>query len=161
METWLVGIVNLLIGFALAFVPRWFDRRRRLLSYWKVLREEIQYCQGGGLGLEKAGITAPLGRLPTEVYDEVFKHIVGEGDIEPAESRSLMRYYDLVSQVNRSLDISAAAVEREGRDSARAKEEFGRTVVKARRFAPDHEERYYASVIEIVNRRCNRSLLKF
>jgi len=158
MEIWLVGIINLLIGFALAFVPRWLDRRRRLLSYWKVLRAEIEYCRKGALAIE---VVSPLGRLPRAIYDEVLKHVVAEGDIEPDEADKLARYYDLVQQVNDSLDIVAAAIEREGKDSERAKEEVRRTTLKRSRFAADHPERYYTAAIEVANRRCSRSLWRF
>jgi len=158
METWVFGIVSLLICFALAFVPRWLDRRRWLLGYWKVLREEIEYCHDGALAIE---VLSPLGRLPTAIYDEVFKHIIAQGDIKPAESRTLMCYYDLVWQVNDSLNIIAAAVEREGEESERDRKESRRTQKKRDRFAKDDKDTYYAPVIEIANRQCNRSLLRF
>lgn len=161
MDAWQVSLLSLLVGFVLAFVPRWFDRRRKLLGYWKVLREEIECCHEGALGLQKAGALSPLGRLPTVIYDEVLKHIVAEGDIEPVEARILMRYYSFVQQVNDSLNIQAAAVEREGRDSPRAREEFGRMLLKTARFASDHKETCYAPAIELVNRRCSRSRWNF
>lgn len=159
MDAWLVSLLSLLVGFVLAFVPRWFDRKRNLSCYWKVLRQEIEYCHDGALGVSKAGVLSPLGRLPTAIYDEVLKHIVAEGDVEPAEVRILMRYYDNVRQVNDSLNLIAAALE--SGDSTRAQKEFGRTKLKTAKFEGDHAESYFAPTIELVNRRCSRSWWNF
>ena len=152
-------IVGLVLGFLFTMIPRAIDRRRNLFGYWKVLREEINYCHDGALSVHSAGVLSPLGRLPTTIYDEVLKHIVAEGDIEPAEARNLMRYYDLVKQVNHSLDIIHAALT--AKDMPRALTEYGRTQLKTNLFAVGVKESCYDSAIELANRHCNNRWWKF
>ncbi len=157
METWQVSLISLVAGFFLAAVPRWFDRRRNVVAYWKALREEIEYCQRGALGLmprDGVAVLAPLGRLSTVICDEVLPHIVAEDEIDSSEIKAILAYYDVVRQVNASLDISAAA--RERGDEGRAREEFRRMTLKVARFAADHPERIYAQAIEIANRHCRK-----
>lgn len=154
METWQVSLLSVVAGFVLATMPRWFDRRRNVVAYWKALREEINYCQKGALGIMAAGVVSPLGRLPIAIYDEVLGHLVAEDEIESSEVEPVLRYYDVVRQVNASLEIAAAA--RERGDEDRAKMEFSRTVLKASRFTADHTERVYAQAIEIADKHCRK-----
>lgn len=149
-------LVGLLIGFLLTVIPRWFDRKRNLSGYWKVLRVEIEYCHKGALDIQKL---APLGRLPTAIYDEVFKHIVAEAEIEADEARMLIKFYDLVRQVNDSLDLVAAAFA--SGDQTRAMKESSRTRLKIAKFAVNAEDSYYAPAIALANSHCSKPWWKF
>lgn len=159
MDPLVIAWGGVVLGFLLAAFPRWLDRKRNLSGYWKVLREEIEYCHDGALGVRGAGILSPLGRLPTAIYDEVFKHIIAEAEIEPAEARNVMRYYDLVRQVNDSLNIIHAALA--AKNVPGAEKEYGRTQLKTALFAIDAKDSYYAPTIKLANRHCSKPWWKF
>jgi hypothetical protein len=151
--------VGLVVGFLFATLPRAIDRRRNLLSYWKVLRVEIESCHEGALGARDAGVLSPLGRLPTAIFEEVMKHIIAEADIETAEVRTLIRYYCLAREVNDSLDIIHAALA--AKNIPGAVTEYGRTQLKTGLFDTGTKDNFYAPTIDVANRHCSKPWWKF
>ena len=159
METWQVSLISLVAGFFLAAVPQWFDRRRNVVAYWKALREEIEYCHKIAIGLVPAGVAGGLRRLPTAIYKEAFPRIVAQGEVEELEVAAILLYYDFVQQVNASLDITGAALERN--DQPRAIQEFGRMALKAQRFEAGHGEHIYDNAIAIANQHCSKGWWRY
>lgn len=118
-----------LLGFVLAVVPLWFDRKRRLKGHFYALRAELDLCKEKAAIFLKDEIASPLYRMPLRVYEVAVPILLTEGAVTESETASLARFYSQAEDINRGLDNAAAMLARD--DDEGLKREVGRLIKKA------------------------------
>lgn len=108
MDIWAKEIAMLLFGFALAWVPQWFDRQRRIVTHWAALRAEAMLCVERAHTYLKDNVSAPLYRLPTTAYEKAFPILLIEGDMAEDQLLTLTRFFSQAQDINRGLDYATA-----------------------------------------------------
>ncbi|HHX8365502.1 TPA: hypothetical protein ACVOZA_004646 [Vibrio alginolyticus] len=102
-------IIFLIIGFVLAFIPKWLDRKRKIRAHWHAISAEVSRIETKVNMLREDGIASPLYRLPVKCYETSFSMLLTEGAVEKSEVIALENFYDLVQDINRGLDQVSAA----------------------------------------------------
>ncbi len=62
-------VALVLLGFLLAAVPLWFDRKRRLKGHFYAIRAELILCKEKAQIFLDDHIASPLYRMPLKVYE--------------------------------------------------------------------------------------------
>lgn len=101
-------IILVLLGFALAWVPQWFDRRRRIVAHWAALRAEAMLCVERAHTYLKDNVMAPLYRLPTTAFEKAFPVLIVEGEMTEDQLLTLTRFFSQAQDINRGLDYATA-----------------------------------------------------
>ncbi|HCE1970497.1 TPA: hypothetical protein ACF4E7_004602 [Vibrio parahaemolyticus] len=102
-------VLFVILGFVLAFIPKWLDRKRKIKAHWLAITSEVSRIEAKTEMLLSAGIDSPLYRLPVKCYETSFSMLLTEGVVTQTEVHALEDFYDLVQDINRGLDQVAAA----------------------------------------------------
>lgn len=144
-------IALVLLGFVLAYLPKYFDRKRKLKTHWCAIRAEIEMCKEKGKILLINGKESPLYRLPVVAFETSFPILLAEGIVTEDELLVLGRFSGQVQDINRGLD-SAAEMYKVG-DEQRRKKEHNRNCLKVKTLVHDKngKESLYKSAKKIVD----------
>jgi hypothetical protein len=150
-----------ILGFALALIPRWLDRKRRLKAHLQAIREEMQLTEARATMLLNHGIMAPLYRLPVSAYETSFPVLLAEGVLSEGDAFALGDYFCQVQDINRGLDNATAAAH--ANNDHTLKKEYGRLLLKAQRLMMDgHEGKaMYAAGFAVVERQLSQKWWRY
>lgn len=116
MSDWITAVISSASGLAGVTLGAWLgywkersQQKKRHLSYWSALSAEVDLCDGLARAYVRDPVDAPLYRLPTIAYDKGFPALLGDGAVSQDESRSILRFYAQVVQINRGLEYAHAA----------------------------------------------------
>ena len=85
------------------------DRRRRRLAHWSAMSAEADLC--AAFARTYTAVTtppAPLWRLSTIVYHNAFPALLADDVVQGSETKSILRFYSQVEQINRGLEYVQA-----------------------------------------------------
>ncbi len=123
-------VLGVALGFFLAFVPPWYDRKRRLKGHFYALRAELDLCKEKATIFLKDKIGSPLYRMPLCVYEVAVPILLAENALTEAETMSVARFYSQTEDINRGLDNAAAMLAQRDEDGLNC--EVGRLILKAK-----------------------------
>ena len=103
------GLTGVGLGAWLGYWRESRQKEKRHLSYWSAMSAEVELCSGHAQAYVCDNVMAPLYRLPTIAYDEGFPALLGDGAVSEEETRSILRFYGQVVQINRGLEFAHAA----------------------------------------------------
>jgi hypothetical protein len=129
MDLGVKEIVLIVLGFVLAWVPQWFDRRRRIVTHWGALRAEALLCSECANALLTDGVMAPLYRLPTIAFERAFPVLLVEGELSEEQVLALNRFFAQAQDINRGLENATRLAQAD--DEAKLKQEYERLLLKA------------------------------
>ena len=118
-----------LLGFVLAVLPMWFNRKRRLNGHFYALRAELKMCKEKAKVFLKDEIASPLYRMPSKVYEVAVPILLAENAMTEDETIAIIRFYSQAEDINRGLDNAAAMLAQ--RDDEGLRREVGRLIDKA------------------------------
>jgi len=101
-------IVLVLLGFVLAAVPLWYDRKRRLKGHFQALRAELDLVEEKAKIFLNDEVASPLYRMPLRVYEVAVPILLTEEALSEEEVTFLARFYSQAEDINRGLDNAAA-----------------------------------------------------
>jgi len=119
-----------LLGFFLAMLALWFDRKRRLKGHFYALRAELDLVKEKAEIFLKDEIGSPLYRMPLRVYEVAVPILLTENALSEDETIALARFYSQAEDINRGLDNAAAMLAQ--RDEEGLNREVGRLILKAK-----------------------------
>lgn len=153
--------ILVVVGFILAFIPKWFDRKRKIRAHWNALSAEISRIEFKSNMFLKDNIQSPLYRLPFKSYETSFSMLLTEGAVKKDEVNALEAFYDLVQDINRGLDQTASAVST--KSDGRVIEEYRRNQIKVNELikGADDKEALIVKASEIVSKKCKLSLIQY
>jgi hypothetical protein len=122
-------VILILVGFVLAWVPQWADRRRRIVAHWAAMRAETLLCTERANSLLQDKVLAPLYRLPTIAFEKAFPLLLVEGELSETEVLALSRFFAQVQDINRGLENATRLAQANDKD--KLKEEYERLMLKA------------------------------
>lgn len=159
MDALINDIAMVLLGFALAWVPPWMDRRRRIASHWGAIRGEAMLCIEKARAYLNSGIMAPLYRFPTAAYENALPVLLQEGEVGEAQLQILVRFFSHAQDINRGLDHATAMVH--AHDREQLQREYARLREKAKELVGDTEEWKHmsADLIALLNEKLRRTWL--
>jgi len=131
----------------------WLSRKRRLAGQWDALKAELGVCADLAETYRSDPYKAPAYRLPTFVFDSAFPVLITESAMPGSDAGALLRFYGMVSNVNRGLDAAADAAS--PGDSQRLDKERNRLLVKVGRLTVKDEtsaDNLYRDAIAVVRR---------
>ena len=141
-------IIPVIIGFLLALIPGWFDRKRKIKSHLAALRAEIRIIKEKSEIYLKDNVVSPLVRLPTETFKTSYAILLAEGVLEENEIHGIGIFYSQVQDINRGFDNLAAALA--SRDHALMEGESVRCNIKVNKLVTGNDA-LYTNVEEILN----------
>ena len=146
-------LVGVFLGYLLASLTSWDDRRRKIKTHWRALRAEMRHCYSQANVLLADGIQAPLYRLPTSAYHASYPVLLAEGSVTESEIAALSEYFSLVEEINRGLD-NAAIADQQG-PSQKLQREADRNRLKARHLVTKENDNSskYEIAFEVVNKK--------
>jgi hypothetical protein len=152
-------IVLVVVGFVLAWVPQWFDRRRRIVAHWGALRAEALLCTDCANALLMDNVMAPLYRLPTVAFEKAFPVLLVEGELAEEHVLALNRFFSQAQDINRGLE-NATRLAHAG-DEAKLQQEYERLLLKASVLVkgPDGQGGLSADAFALVNAKLQHSRL--
>ncbi len=136
-------ILLVLLGFVLAHLPKWFDRKRNLKAHWCAIRAEMELCKEIAEGMRTEPRQTPLYRLPVTAFDTAFPILLAEATVTEAESQTLSRFSGHVHDINRGLDNAAEMYK--ASESGKLEEEFNRNLLKAKHLVEGYGSIYHAA----------------
>jgi len=122
-------LILVVLGFVLAWVPQWFDRRRRIVAHWGALRAEALLCAEAAHSLLTDDVLAPLYRLPTIAFEKSFPLLLVEGELSEQEVLSISRFFSQAQDINRGLDNATTLAQADAVE--KLKQEYQRLLLKA------------------------------
>jgi hypothetical protein len=152
-------VILVLVGFILAWVPQWADRRRRILAHWAALRAEVLLCAECTNALLQDHVAAPLYRLPTLAYEKAFPLLLVEGELSELQVLALSRFFAQVQDINRGLENATRLAQ--ASDDAKLQKEYERLLLKATTLVggPDGGGGLSADAFALVNEKLQKSSL--
>lgn len=129
MDLGLKELVFVVVGFVLAWVPQWFDRRRRIVAHWGALRAEALLCTECANALLTDRVMAPLYRFPTTAFEKAFPVLLVEGEVTEEQVLVLNRFFSQAHDINRGLENSTRLAQ--AGDDANLRQECDRLLLKA------------------------------
>ncbi len=144
-------VLGVVLGFFLAFVPPWYDRKRRLKGHFCALRAELKLCEEKAKIFLEDKIGSPLYRMPLKVYEVAVPILLTENALTEAETMSVARFYSQAEDINRGLDNAAAMLAQ--RDEEGLTREVGRLIKKAKTMVElvEGEEPLYKAAKAVVD----------
>jgi hypothetical protein len=118
------------VGFLLANMQRWWQRKRTLKAHWEAIRAEMTLVKEKAETLINTPVMAPLYRLPVVAVQTAFPILLAEGSLREREALAVGRYASQVEDINRGLDYAASRAM--GTDTIGLSNEYGRVVLKTR-----------------------------
>jgi hypothetical protein len=151
-----VGLAGVVLGFFLSVVKDHFARKSRQRAHIEAMLSELEFCAGqaavfvrDGSGTGDVSIAAPLYRLPTVTYQNVFPPLLADGSMSGDDIMAIIRYFNEVETLNRGLD-QAENRHSNGQFSALVKGEHSRNLLKAERLVAGAE--YYEAARQALGR---------
>src|SRR3989337_4190855 len=147
-------LICIVIGFILGQLPGWFDRKRKIRTYFAALRAETHVIKEKSERYLKDNVISPLFRLPTESFKNSYPILLVEGVLKEKEIHDLSLFYRQVQDINRGFDNTAAALaskydELLVGESARCRLKVEKLIVG--------EEALYINVEKIINDKLDKS----
>ena len=105
----LVGLVGVVLGFALNEGKALFSRWRIHRGYWRSLQVEVEFSKDRVEGFLNDNVQAPLYRLPDFCFQACFPQLLASGAVGPEDAAALMTFYSELATFNRGLDRAADA----------------------------------------------------
>ncbi len=154
-------VLLILVGFVLAFVPSWLDRKRRLRTHLQAIRAEMQLAQERAAMLLKDKVMAPLYRLPVSAYQTSFPILLAEGVLSEEGAHALGNYFCQVQDINRGLDNATARAHAD--DNTGLEREYSRLLLKGQRLLQDMPEgqAIFTTGLAVVEQQLARSWWKY
>ena len=154
-------VLLILLGFVLAHVPRWLDRKRALNTHWRAIRAEMKMCGEIAKVMLRDPRQTPLYRLPVAVFDTSFPIVLAEGLVTEDEVSTLSRFSSRVHEINRGLD-NASEMYHAGKKE-KLLEEFDRNSLKAEGLitSKDDTKSLYQAAIEIVDAKSSQTWWRY
>ena len=151
-------LIFIVIGFILGQLPGWFDRKRKIRTYFAALRAETHVIKEKSERYLKDNVISPLFRLPTESFKTSYPILLVEGVLKEKEIHDLSLFYSQVQDINRGFDNTAAALaskydELLVGESARCRLKVEKLIVG--------EEALYINVEKIINDKLDKSFWWF
>lgn len=148
-----------LLGFALAWVPQWFDRRRKIVAHWAALRAEAMLCVERAHAFLNHNVMAPLYRLPTTAYEKAFPVLLIEGEMTERQLLALARFFSQAQDINRGLDYATAMAH--AGEGEKLDREYSRLLAKVTELVggPDGNGGLSKDAFELVSAKLSRSRL--
>lgn len=138
MPTGTKEVLLVLVGFVLAFVPPWLDRKRRLRTHLQAIRAEMKLAQERATMLLAHNILAPLYRLPVSACQTAFPILIAEGVLSETGSYAIGNYLCQVQAINRRLDNATSRAHAD--DNTGLEREYNRLLLKGQRLLQDGPE---------------------
>ncbi|WP_018508609.1 hypothetical protein [Thiobacillus thioparus] len=150
-------VLLVILGFVLARVPIWLDRKRHLKTHWAAIRAELELCRERAAALLNDAILSPLYRLPTVTYESSFSVLLSEGALSESEALSLGRFFCQVHDINRGLDNAAQKLDLN--DLEALHREYDRNLLKVRRLVENRDdgESLYVLSLRIIDAKIQQS----
>jgi hypothetical protein len=104
------GLVGVIVGALLTWIPAWLDRKRRIKANWHIIDQDIVLSHGRLSTLAEEKVLSPLYRLPMLGYEISLPGLVGDSAIGPDQYLVLSDFFLQVQDINRGLDQAASAV---------------------------------------------------
>lgn len=122
--------VWLIVGFILALLPPFWDRKRQRNGCKASLKAEIRHCGKTACDFLTAEpfVKAPLYRLPLVAWKNAYPVLLAAGVFKENQVERLHKFYSAVETFNRGLDLADAARDNE----TKLDEEVGRLQLKAK-----------------------------
>ncbi len=154
-------VLLVLVGFVLAFVPPWLDRKRRLRTHLLAIRAEMQLARERAEMLLTHNILAPLYRLPVSAFRTAFPILVAEGILSEDDSHALGSYLCQVEDINRGLDNATSRAHAD--DVTGLDREYKRLLLKGQRLLQDGPEgqAVFAAALSVVQQHLARSWWRY
>ena len=151
----------ILLGFVLAQLPQWIDRRRRLRTHWSAVRAELKLCREKAETFLQDAVRSPLYRLPLLAYETSFPVLLAEGALSEADALTMGRFFSQVQDINRGLDNTTALLN-VGDESGQCRE-YNRNILKAKKLveSSDGDPSLYALARNIVDAKIAQSWWKY
>ena len=86
-------LIFIVIGFILGQLPGWFDRKRKIRTYFAALRAETHVIKEKSERYLKDNVISPLFRLPTESFKTSYPILLVEGVLKEKEIHDLSLFY--------------------------------------------------------------------
>jgi len=118
------------MGFLLATVLSWWQRKRMLKAHWAAIRAEMALVKEKAETLVNTPVLAPLYRLPVVTVQTAFPILLAEGSLNEQEALAVGRYVSQVEDINRGLDYAASRAM--GEDTVGLSKEYNRVALKTR-----------------------------
>jgi len=147
------------LGFLLAAVPLWFDRKRRLKGHFRAIRVELDLCKERAETFLTDQIQSPLYRMPLRAYEVGAPILLTENVLSEAEHKNLAKFYAQAEDINRGLDYAASALD----DPDRLRLEVSRLVLKTTRLvhSSDRETSLYDDAKKLVDHKISIQWWKY
>jgi hypothetical protein len=123
-----------------------------------LMKTELAECQRQIIGLSKPQtVASPLHRLPSKVYDDLWRITVQIGDFTESEIAGIDHYYYFVDQINRGLNQANHAIHSDNKE--RADKEIGSISMKAKKISLKAGEKNdpYSAALSAVTRHLEKS----
>ena len=127
-----------ILGFVLALIPNYLQRRRRLRAHWSALGAEAELCAQFAMTYLTAGVEAPLYRLPEAAFTTSFPALLSDAGVKGEEVTGLESFWCLVQDINRGLDNAHDAVRQSNSNQLAA--EAGRLKLKCTKLLEDKSD---------------------
>jgi len=150
-----------LLGFFMAMLALWFDRKRRLKGHFYALRAELMLCEEKAKIFLKDEIASPLYRMPLRVYEVAVPILLTENALSESETISLARFYSQAEDINRGLNNAATMLSQ--RDDEGLKREVGRLIAKAKTMVGpvDEIEPLFNAAMSVIDLKINLHWWKY
>jgi hypothetical protein len=150
-------VFYIVVGFVLAWVPQWLDRKRKIRAHWSAIRAEMVIQRENAIEYKAADVLAPLYRLPYVAFTVGLPQLLLEGQITEEENLVIGRYGALVQDINRGLD-QATELRGAGRISE-LHQEYNRLLLKVHSLTQGAEDReaLYDAALSILDRKVAQS----
>jgi hypothetical protein len=151
MSEGIMGLIGVVLGYALTRLTDWWKGRTRRQAHWAALGAEIDYCRDRAQIYLDDDKAAPLYRLPTVAYANSLPALLEAAALlDEADTWNLLSFFSEVETLNRGLDqvdrarLITDPVERETNSQA----EYNRNRIKAK----DLVGKYYRDAKTVVDK---------
>ena len=102
------SLLGVVVGFFLATMLRWWERKRKVKAHWEAIRAEMTLCKEKADTFLNTPVAAPLYRFPVMAMQTAFPILLTEGSLNEQEALAVGRYSSQVEDINRGLDYAAS-----------------------------------------------------
>jgi hypothetical protein len=101
------ALLGVFVGAAATQGTAWWQRHRRRKGHWRAMKAEVEHNRLQAQVYVEAGVGAPAYRLIKICYDNGFPPLLADGVLSTDDTQAVLRFYDLVDQMNYCLDEAA------------------------------------------------------
>jgi hypothetical protein len=133
------ALIGAVVGFLLAILKTWLDRRSRVSAHKKALAAEVLFCVSRAQTYrhpttQEDNVKSPAYRCPTDAIVAAFPWLLQDGALPAEHVTTVEEFYAEVADFNRCLDYchDARYYRHPGEpDDARLNQEYARAQKKA------------------------------